>query len=100
MKPQWWVNCKGMAEQAMKAVTEGKLDIQPKSSEKEWFKWLSDIQDWCISRQLWWGHRIPAYRVILEDNAKSVSGLFILLQSDTYYTSFLGRGNLGFRKKP
>ena len=35
--------------------------IQPKASEKEWFRWLENIQDWCISRQLWWGHRCPAY---------------------------------------
>ncbi|KAI7904622.1 valyl-tRNA synthetase [Cokeromyces recurvatus] len=66
MKPQWWVKCKGMAEKAMQAVTDGKLKIAPKVSEGDWFRWLSNINDWCISRQLWWGHRIPAYFVKIE----------------------------------
>ncbi|RUS17877.1 tRNA synthetases class I-domain-containing protein [Endogone sp. FLAS-F59071] len=66
MKPQWWVNCKDMADEAMQAVTDGKLKIQPKTSEQEWFRWLGGIQDWCVSRQVWWGHRIPAYFVKLE----------------------------------
>ncbi|ORZ31968.1 tRNA synthetases class I-domain-containing protein [Catenaria anguillulae PL171] len=67
LKPQWWVNCKDMAQSAMDAVRNGDLEIQPKASEKEWFRWLENIQDWCISRQLWWGHRIPAYLVRLAD---------------------------------
>lgn len=41
----------------------GELLIQPKQSENEWYRWLEGIQDWCISRQLWWGHRCPAYFV-------------------------------------
>ncbi|CAG8773252.1 1534_t:CDS:2, partial [Cetraspora pellucida] len=57
LKPQWWVSCSNMALEAMKAVTDGKLRIHPKTSEKDWFRWLGSIQDWCISRQLWWGHR-------------------------------------------
>ncbi|KAI8996861.1 valyl-tRNA synthetase [Pilobolus umbonatus] len=66
MKPQWWVKCKGMADKAMKAVTDGELKITPKVSEGDWFRWLNNINDWCISRQLWWGHRIPAYFVNIE----------------------------------
>jgi valyl-tRNA synthetase len=69
MKPQWWVNCKDMADEAIKAVTDGKLKITPKTSEGDWFRWLGNIQDWCVSRQLWWGHRIPAYYVRLEEDA-------------------------------
>ncbi|CAG8456642.1 4784_t:CDS:10 [Acaulospora morrowiae] len=61
LKPQWWVSCSAMAADAMKAVTDGKLRITPKTSEKDWFRWLGNIQDWCISRQLWWGHQVPAY---------------------------------------
>ncbi|CAG8570466.1 274_t:CDS:10 [Funneliformis mosseae] len=61
LKPQWWVSCSDMAKDAMKAVEEGKMHIFPKASEKEWFRWLGNIQDWCISRQLWWGHQVPAY---------------------------------------
>ncbi|KAI9280350.1 tRNA synthetases class I-domain-containing protein [Umbelopsis sp. AD052] len=67
MKPQWWVDCKDMASDALKAVTDNKLKIFPKTSEADWFRWLGNIQDWCISRQLWWGHRIPAYYIRLED---------------------------------
>lgn len=63
IKAQWWVNCQDIAKPALEAVVSGKLDIQPKSSEKEWFRWLENIQDWCISRQLWWGHQVPAYLV-------------------------------------
>lgn len=66
MKPQWWVKCQGMAEKAMKAVTDGELKIAPKVSEGDWFRWLGNINDWCISRQLWWGHQAPAYFVNIE----------------------------------
>ncbi|KAJ1959130.1 valine--tRNA ligase, partial [Dispira parvispora] len=65
MKPQWYVRCKEMAQPAMEAVTNGDLTILPATSEREWFRWLGNIQDWCISRQLWWGHRVPAYWVKL-----------------------------------
>jgi valyl-tRNA synthetase len=44
----------------------GELVINPKQSENEWYRWLEGIQDWCISRQLWWGHRCPAYFVNIE----------------------------------
>ncbi|KAI8062821.1 valyl-tRNA synthetase [Gilbertella persicaria] len=71
MKPQWWVKCKGMAEKAMQAVTDGQLKIAPKVSEGDWFRWLGNINDWCISRQLWWGHRVPAYFVNIEGEEHS-----------------------------
>ncbi|KAJ1927587.1 valine--tRNA ligase [Tieghemiomyces parasiticus] len=63
MKPQWYVACGDMAQAAMKAVRDGELTITPAVSEADWFRWLEKIQDWCISRQLWWGHRVPAYAV-------------------------------------
>ncbi|TFK27106.1 valine-tRNA ligase [Coprinopsis marcescibilis] len=66
LKPQWWVNCKPLAEEALKRTRAGDLLIQPKTSENEWYRWLEGIQDWCISRQLWWGHRCPAYFVNVE----------------------------------
>ncbi|KAK2459849.1 hypothetical protein APHAL10511_008170 [Amanita phalloides] len=66
LKPQWWVDCKPLAEEAIKRTKAGELYIQPKLSENEWFRWLEGIQDWCISRQLWWGHRCPAYFVNIE----------------------------------
>lgn len=69
MKPQWWVKQKEQAEASIKAVKEGKLTIVPKASESEFFHWMNNIQDWCISRQLWWGHRCPVYFVNRGDAA-------------------------------
>ncbi|RPD79692.1 hypothetical protein L226DRAFT_177393 [Lentinus tigrinus ALCF2SS1-7] len=66
LKPQWWVSCKPLAEAALERTRKGELDIAPKASETEWYRWLEGIQDWCISRQLWWGHRCPAYFVNVE----------------------------------
>ncbi|PFH31202.1 valyl-tRNA synthetase [Besnoitia besnoiti] len=62
--PQWWCACKDMADRAVKAVREGHLRIVPAMHQDSWFHWLENIKDWCISRQLWWGHRIPAYRIV------------------------------------
>ncbi|EAN32093.2 valine--tRNA ligase [Theileria parva strain Muguga] len=61
--PQWYVNCKDLAKRAIEVVRNGSLKIIPSSYVSVWNQWLENIQDWCISRQLWWGHRIPAYRV-------------------------------------
>lgn len=67
IKPQWWVKMDDMAAKAIDAVETGELKIIPDIHNKTWFSWLKDIRDWCISRQLWWGHRIPAYRVTFND---------------------------------
>ena len=58
---QWYVKMKPLAEPAIKAVREGKTKFVPERFSKTYFNWMENIQDWCISRQLWWGHRIPAY---------------------------------------
>jgi valyl-tRNA synthetase len=65
LKPQWYVNCKDMAKRSCDAVRNKELIIMPEEHEKTWFQWLDNIQDWCISRQLWWGHRIPVYLVTI-----------------------------------
>lgn len=58
---QWFVNMKPLAEKAIAAVKEGDVNITPKRWEGVYFSWLDNIRDWCISRQIWWGHRIPAW---------------------------------------
>ncbi|XP_048478655.1 valine--tRNA ligase isoform X1 [Plutella xylostella] len=63
LKPQWYIKCDKMAAEAIKAVQSGELKIIPDVHVKIWNHWMEGIRDWCISRQLWWGHRIPAYRV-------------------------------------
>ena len=61
LTPQWYVNCSSMAARAVDAVRKGDLKIVPSMHEDTWYYWLENIRDWCVSRQLWWGHRIPAY---------------------------------------
>ena len=58
---QWFVKMKELAEPAIKTVREDEIKFIPKRYEKTYFSWMENIQDWCISRQLWWGHQIPAY---------------------------------------
>jgi valyl-tRNA synthetase len=58
---QWYVRAGPLAEVATKAVEDGEIEFVPKQYENMYFSWMRDIQDWCISRQLWWGHRIPAW---------------------------------------
>lgn len=65
---QWFVKAKPLAEPAIEAVKKGELKFVPEKWTKVYYRWLEDIQDWCISRQLWWGHRIPAWY----DNAGNV----------------------------
>lgn len=81
IKPQWWVDCKPLAKAAVEAVEKQKMIITPDQSRREFHRWMENTQDWCISRQLWWGHRCPAYLVRIEgkqtdasDNANWVVG--------------------------
>ncbi|XP_023246820.1 valine--tRNA ligase, mitochondrial-like [Copidosoma floridanum] len=61
LKEQWFIKCEEMAARAFKAVKNGSLKLDPAFHEKTWFDWLSETKNWCISRQLWWGHQIPAF---------------------------------------
>lgn len=58
---QWWVKVESLAKSAGDAVRNGETVIHPKSQEPRWFDWVDNMHDWCISRQLWWGHRIPIW---------------------------------------
>ena len=61
VKPQWFVKMSDMAKPALEAVKSGELKLIPERMNKTYYNWLENIRDWCVSRQLWWGHRIPAY---------------------------------------
>ena len=58
---QWYVDAATLAKKPIEAVRSGDIKVVPKSWEKTWFNWLENIQPWCVSRQLWWGHQIPAW---------------------------------------
>ena len=67
MKPQWWMKMKGgLSEPAIEVVRDKKIIVRPEKSERDYFRWMENINDWCLSRQLWWGHQPPAYFVNIE----------------------------------
>lgn len=61
LSDQWFVKMKPLAEPAIQAVKDGKIKFQPERWTKVYYHWMENVRDWCISRQIWWGHRIPAY---------------------------------------
>ena len=67
LKPQWWMKMKPLAEPAIEAVRNGSIKLKPQNSENTYYRWMESIDDWCLSRQLWWGHQIPAYYVGIKD---------------------------------
>jgi valyl-tRNA synthetase len=75
LKPQWFMNCDALAKQAVDAVDSGELKILPEFHKQTWHSFLDEdkIRQWCISRQLWWGHQIPAWKV--EECAKGAAFL-------------------------
>jgi valyl-tRNA synthetase len=82
---QWYVDAATLAKRPIEAVRSGEIQIVPKSWEKTWFNWLENIQPWCVSRQLWWGHQIPAWygptpdpaRGFIWDRSNSTSPVFV-----------------------
>lgn len=73
MKPQWFLNCEKMSKMAIDAVSTGQLTIDPPQFENRWNVWLEQSIDWCLSRQLWWGHQIPAYHCEYKDQTKWIA---------------------------
>jgi valyl-tRNA synthetase len=98
---QWYVNVHPLAEKAMAATRAGEIKIVPETWSKTWFNWLENIQPWCVSRQLWWGHRIPAwyddegngYVAETEEEAQAAAGNKSLRRDedvlDTWFSSAL-----------
>jgi valyl-tRNA synthetase len=75
IKPQWYVNCSEISKPMIDAVKNKELKIIPVEEEETWYRWIGGLRDWCISRQLWWGHRIPAYLVYKKGDPKPDSSL-------------------------
>ncbi|WP_067110169.1 valine--tRNA ligase [Sphingopyxis granuli] len=99
---QWYVDAKTLAQPPMQAVRDGRIRIVPKTWEKTFFNWMENIQPWCVSRQLWWGHRIPAWyaadgRIFVaetEEEAQAEAGAGVALTRDpdvldTWFSSAL-----------
>lgn len=76
---QWYVNVQSMAKDAIKVVKEKRIRIIPKGWENIYFSWMEDIKDWCISRQIWWGHRIPVWycQETKNDTCKKKEGIIV-----------------------
>ncbi|MFZ5747845.1 MAG: valine--tRNA ligase [Pseudomonadota bacterium] len=99
---QWYVDAATLAKPAIEAVRSGKTQVVPKTWEKTYFNWMENIQPWCVSRQLWWGHRIPAwfgpdgsiYVAETEEEAQEQAGAGVTLERDpdvldTWFSSAL-----------
>nr|CDS31133.1 valyl tRNA synthetase [Hymenolepis microstoma] len=91
LKPQWYVKCDELATRAVKEVELGRLKITPPGYMSTWYAWLRDCRDWCISRQLWWGHRIPAYLISLKSKE---SGEFQKLDESDEKSWVIGRDEM------
>lgn len=66
-KPQWFLKCNEMSKEAIRVVKTGQLEIEPLKFQHEWNRWFENSIDWCLSRQIWWGHQIPAYHCTYEN---------------------------------
>ncbi|WP_296617556.1 valine--tRNA ligase [Sphingomonas sp.] len=99
---QWYVDAESLAKKPIEAVQSGAIKIVPKSWEKTFFNWMENIQPWCVSRQLWWGHRIPAwfaedgriFVALTEEEAQAQAGAGVALKQDpdvldTWFSSAL-----------
>ena len=67
LKPQWWLHMEPLAKPALDVVKDGSIKIMPQFAHTSYVRWMENVDDWCLSRQLWWGHQIPAYFVKLKD---------------------------------
>ena len=80
---QWYVDAATLAKPAIEAARSGAIKIVPETWAKTWFNWLENIQPWCVSRQLWWGHRIPAWQWSTRDaGGQPEAGVRIEMRAD------------------
>ncbi|XP_024531973.1 valine--tRNA ligase, mitochondrial 1 isoform X2 [Selaginella moellendorffii] len=109
IKPQWYVSCKDIAAKACNAVRTKELEIIPSQFEDTWFRWLENIRDWCVSRQLWWGHQIPAWYCTFEGDELKEMGAYndhwIVARSETEARvaaeeKFSGKKIISFEQDP
>jgi valyl-tRNA synthetase len=97
---QWYVDAKTMAQPAIKAVEEGRTVFEPRNWDKTYYEWMRNIEPWCISRQLWWGHRIPAWfddegNIYVEETeaaAKAAAGGKPIRQDDDVLDTWFSSG--------
>jgi len=87
---QWWVKTKPLAKDAIEVVKKGKIKIVPEYFEKIYFNWMENIRDWCISRQLWWGHQIPIWYC----GTEHLSALQKLMNPDLANKDVIGCGEI------
>jgi valyl-tRNA synthetase len=75
IQPQWYISTTGLASKVLEHTAAGDITVSPVHHKNELNRWLNNIQDWCISRQLWWGHRIPAFQVQVS-TAEEATGMY------------------------
>jgi len=102
LSPQWFVSMKPLAKPAIEAVKKGKIKFYPERWTKVYLDWMENIRDWCISRQIWWGHRIPVYyckQCAAEDKSFVVSRSS-LVKNERRNTKYERRGIIVSKSKP
>ncbi|KAI9710224.1 MAG: valine--tRNA ligase [Chrysothrix sp. TS-e1954] len=83
MKPQWWMSMKELGAPALNAAKTGEIIFKPESSQKNFVNWLERINDWCLSRQLLWGHRVNCWRLVEQEDTQSAEELWVAADNET-----------------